>query len=191
MRINEKLSALIKSLLCVLTLTVLVISATSCSGADAPDGMQLASEDNVPYCLYVPKSWVVDNDDNVSSAYYSATDTSNVTVTSYPDSMTVEKYWETCVADYTASLDGFTVDEAKTATKVMGGKEAKQYIYTFTFGGVKYKVAQTITSRDGIIYNFTYTSTDTYTDSEGKTVEGKFDAHYAEAESILSEFIFR
>lgn len=174
-----------------MVLCTVVLCTVSCSDGNAPEGMQLASDDNVPYCLYVPKSWVVDADDNIASAYYSATDTSNVTVTSYPDSMTVEKYWEMCVADYTASLDGFTVDESKTATKVMGGKEAKQYIYTFTFGGVKYKVAQTITTRDGIIYNFTYTSTDTYTDSEGKTVEGKFDAHYAESEAILSEFVFR
>ncbi|MBR2370717.1 MAG: hypothetical protein IKA82_01725 [Clostridia bacterium] len=191
MKTNKKIPTIKKSILSILLLLVLVLGMASCSNAEAPDGMQLASEDNVPYCLYVPKSWVVDNDDNFSSAYFSATDTSNVTVTSYPDSMTVEKYWETCVADYTASLDDFTVDESKTATKVMGGREAKQYIYTFTFGGVKYKVAQTITTRDGIIYNFTYTSTDTYTDSEGKTVEGKFDTHYAEAENILSEFIFR
>ena len=181
-----------KAMACVALMLVVMLASVSCGkDLEAPEGMKLASDDNVPYCLYVPQAWVTDDKDNTSSAYYSAVDPSNVTVTSYADSMSVESYWELCLADYAASLADFKVDESKTGTRSMGGKEAKQYVYTFTFNGVKYKVAQTITTRDGIVYNFTYTSTDSYTDAEGKNVEGKFDSHYAEAEKILSAFKFR
>ena len=59
-----------------------------------PDGMKIASHDDIEYRLYVPKSWICKSDSGKSEAYYPESARSNVTLTSYSpsDVITLEEY---------------------------------------------------------------------------------------------------
>ena len=51
-----------------------------------PEGMKIASADNLEYRLYVPASWVCDSDSGKSEAHYPEAGKPNIAVTSYsPD----------------------------------------------------------------------------------------------------------
>ena len=152
----------------------------SCGDEDIPDGMQLASGENVPYKLFAPLSWVCDLNDDLSMAYYSAADTSNVQVTSYPGS-SIEEYWKTCCEDYEKTFEEFVYDAEKgTATVLLGEKDAKSYTYTVKLAGKEYKIKQVVTVRDGMIYSLTYTSS-----------PEKFDSHLTDVDAMFKNFKFR
>jgi len=78
-------------LLTVLCLTFAVSCTEKASDIEVPNGMKLASGESDIYCLFVPNSWTVKRGYDSSAAYYSATDTSNVVVTTYilPSDITV------------------------------------------------------------------------------------------------------
>ena len=150
--------------------------------AEAPEGMQLASNDDVAYRFYVPASWVLDKSLPTSSAYVSESDRSNVNVTVFmPDEgqfSSVDAYFDFCKSELetTMTFEG----EVESEEFTLDGCKGKMYRYTATFGGKTYRFAQTIASYRGMIYTVTYTAkVDT------------FDTHYQSYRDILSAFDFR
>ncbi len=150
--------------------------------AEAPEGMQLASNDDVAYRFYVPESWVLDKNLPTSSAYVSETDRSNVNVTVYMPEVdhieSVDDYWATCLEELKKgmSIAGLINDSETT----VDGCKAKTYEYTANIEGHLFRFAQTITSYRGMIYTITYTaSIDNYK------------AHRDAYSDILAAFDFR
>ena len=155
--------------------------------APAPQGMQLASNDDVAYRFYVPESWVLDTKLPTSSAYCSEADRSNVTVTVYMpevDKMTAEEYWALCLAD----LNGEDPDEAvirnmevlSDTEGTLGGRPSHTYVYRGEVAGKTYRFSQTIAAYRGMVYTLTYTA-----------AEDVFDSHLDELEQMIAAFEFR
>lgn len=176
-----------KKLLSVLLILVLACTLVACSDGDGtPEGMQNVSTENALFNLYVPASWLAQTDSGVSGARVSNSDASNVTVTTYfPETaMSAAQYWETvCLPSYRDGgvLQSFTVIEESCKDTTLGGKDAKQYVFTYVLDGVTYESMQVITAAsDMMIYTLTYTAT-----SE------KYAEHLESVESIRAEFRFR
>lgn len=149
--------------------------------ADAPDGMKLASNDDVAYRFYVPDAWVLDKALPTSSAYVSESDRSNVNVTAYmPEAaqMTAEEYWDMCEKELSAVLGDYAFVSKTEGT--LDGRPSNTYIYTATIGGTAYRFAQTVAAYRGMVYTVTYTALD-------ETFEG----HIDEYNDMLAAFDFR
>jgi hypothetical protein len=149
--------------------------------ADAPDGMKLASNDDVAYRFYVPSTWTLDVSLPTSSAYVSESDRSNVNVTVYmPEAtqMTAEEYWSQCEQQLSSVLDDYTLLSTTPAT--LDTRPANTYVYTATIGGNLYRFAQTVASYRGMVYTLTYTA-----------AEDVFDSHLDELGKMIAAFEFR
>lgn len=149
--------------------------------ADAPEGMMLASNDDVAYRFYAPDSWVLDTTLVTSSVYASETDRSSVNVTVYMpevDRMTAEEYWALCEAEYARAMSDYTL--VSTAQTTLDTRPANTYVYTATVGGTAYRFAQTVASYRGMVYTITYTALDEV-----------FDTHLNDYNRMLAAFDFR
>ena len=150
--------------------------------AEAPEGMQLASNDDVAYRFYVPKSWMLDKNLPTSSAYVSESDRTNVNVTVYmPEEdhiESVDDYFATCLEELKKGME--IVGEVTGTEVTLDGRPGKTYEYTGIVSGKTYRFAQTITSYRGMIYTITYTAT-----------EANYDTHRATYLDMLAAFDFR
>ena len=152
---------------------------------EAPEGMKLASSDDVAYRFFVPESWVLDTKVPTSSAYVSETDRSNVNVTVYMPEVdhieSVDDYWATAFEEIQAGMT--VIGEVESEEFTYGGEgsgKGKIYRYTAEIEGVTFRFAQAITSWRGMVYTVTYTA-----------LPEQFDTHYETYLDILSAFEFR
>lgn len=154
--------------------------------ADAPEGMKLASNDDVAYRFYIPNTWECDTKLPTSAAY-DPSDRSNVTVTVYmpeEDSLTAEEYWNMCLAD----LQGEHEEEAiirqmEVISDTVGeldGRPAHTYVYRGCVAGKTYRFSQTIAAYRGMVYTLTYTALDE-----------NFDLHTDDVAQMIAQFDFR
>lgn len=149
--------------------------------AEAPEGMQLASNDDVAYRFYVPAQWTLDRRLPTSSAYVSESDRSNVSVTVYmPDSdhMTAEEYFDMVQTELKNTLQ--EVSDASVEETELDGRPARIYTYRANVGGDTYCFVQTVAAYRGMVYTITYTATPEH-----------YEEHLAEYRAILSAFDFR
>ena len=148
---------------------------------DTPQGMKIASGDDVEYRLYVPTSWVVDPDESVAIAYVSQNDRSNVSLTSYSpsESMSIDGYFERCETEYKKIYESYQREEDVPEIQ-MAGKIAKDFRFSFTYNGEQYKSRQVICIYRGMFYIMTYTAK-----------AENYDLHTEDVEKIISEIIFR
>ena len=148
--------------------------------ATAPEGMKIASGNEVEYLFYVPSSWDV----NVTDSVYAATapDGSFVSVIPYlpsSEGISVREYFEKSEEMMrTTSGNHYTrIDEKEIS---FGGGKALQYEYEYAVGGVTYRYLQVIVGYKGMIYNLTYTS-----------LPQNFETNRADMEAIIAAFSFR
>ena len=171
-----------KRILIALLLIACLLMTVGCSGDGTPDGMQNVALEGVKYNLYVPDNWVALTY-NVSGARATVEENGpNVIVTEhYPDgSVTPEGYWnEYCIPEYTATLTGFTIAESGLSL-TLGGKDAKGYKFTYTFGDTQYKCYQIVTVFDYNVFVLTYTA-----------VAAEYDTYAASVDEIVSAFTFK
>ncbi len=149
--------------------------------ADAPEGMMLASNDDVAYRFYAPEHWVLDTALSTSSVYFSESDRSNVNVTVYMpevDRMTAEEYWALCEEEYVRFMSDYALVSTEATT--LDTRPANTYIYTATVNGSALRFAQTVASYRGMVYTVTYTAADEI-----------FDSHMPDYERMLAAFDFR
>lgn len=171
----RKITALIFTIL-------LCLSFSACSKADTnvPKGMKLASNEITDYILYVPQDWTVDMSTGVTSAYFSPTDPSNISViisSLSSANMTASEYWGSYKEQYTQTLSD--MEELETSNIILGGINAETHVFTATMSGTKYKFKQAIAVKGTDAYIFTYTAT-----------ENNYDTHIDDVDSILEHFQF-
>ena len=172
-----------KKIVVVLLLMACLVATVGCANTDGtPDGMQNVALESAAYNLYVPESWVP-NAYNVSGAKATPEDNApNVLVTvHYPEEIvTPDTYWSKySLPEHTAVLPSFTVIEEGTAA-TLGGKDAKSYRFSYTFGETLYQCRQVITVFDFKVYVLTYTAVST-----------AYDTYAAEVDTIVSSFAFK
>lgn len=174
-----------KKVVTVCLLVFFCFAAVACSGGDnTPEGMKDAAVAGAEYHLYVPEGWVLNNESGVSGAYASASERSNVTLTTYlPDAqISAETYFnDVCLPQYqNGSLAGFTLIGDQCADTTLGGLNAKKYVYVYSLGGTDYETMQVVVSTGSMIYNLTYTAT-----------AAAYANHLEDVESIIANFVFR
>ena len=149
---------------------------------EVPAGMKLASGDDVAYYFFVPEGWTVNRDEAIYAAYLES-DRSSVSVVPYmpdADSMSVAEFYTMCqdMMKNTAGEDGFELIDYRTVE--LGGRQATEYIYRYTVGGVEYRYKQVIAAYKSMIYSLTYTA-----------LPENFDAHLADVDAMIGAFTFR
>ena len=148
--------------------------------ANAPQGMQIASGDEVKYLFYVPTSWSVNKTNNVYAA--TAPDGSFVSVVPYlpsSEGISVEGYFEKS-EEIMKTTSGTLYKRIDAKEITLGGGKALQYEYEYTVGGVTYRYLQVIIGYKSMIYNLTYTA-----------LPQNFEANRADVEAIIAAFTFR
>ena len=170
-----------KKFICLILILATALLLFSCSkDEEIPENMQLVSTDNVAYRFYVPKAWTV-NSTEIPSAYFSATEKSNVSVTTTPveDVGTLADYWTKCDESYKAALTNYQqIGEVENV--IVDEKNAIKCVYEFKLDGTDYKVMQAFVGNDGYIYSITYTSP-----------KENYDLRLDEVNNIISVFKFR
>lgn len=150
-----------------------------------PDGMQVASSDEVAYRFFVPSNWVVDYDIRIFSAY-EPNDRTNVSVTAYmppTDDVKIEEFFEEGkkMMLETAGAEGYHLIEASNDGSVtLGACPAARYEFTYVIDGNTYHYQQIIARYRGMFYTVTYTAD-----------EAHYTAHLDEWNAILQAFTFR
>lgn len=169
--------------LCLCLLTV-CFSFAACNGSgniSVPMGFQLASDPEiVDYLLFVPEKWTVDMSTGTTYAYYSTYDPTSISASLMPlESVEggIDAYFESYTKQFT---DVFGEPEnIETANLLLDGKEAKQYVYSTTFGDVEYKFWQVVCIHQQRVYTITFSST-----------AENYESHVTDMEAALEHFAF-
>lgn len=169
-----------KKIISILLLLLLSLSLFACGGdKEVPDGMQKASGDDVAYSLFVPGGWILLDTDGMNGAYYSSSDKSSITVSSYyGDFYSIDEYWQASKESYERTYKSFAVETEEEAI-VFGGKNAFKYVFCAEIDGTEYKFLQIVAIHSNNVYVLTYTS-------EAETYE----SHMTDVEQTISEFVF-
>lgn len=176
-----------KKLLTLFSIIFVLLFLFSCQNGDVPRGMKIASDTSkVYYSLYVPKSWIIDSMDNISSCHASDSDRTSISIkkTSYSDEA---KWWSDYKSAITSTFDDFTLISEGEDT-VISTLNAKKYVFTCSFHGESFYKYEIISVKHGesvyeisIKYQgYTKNGTVTYTD----------DTHKENIDKILSNFKF-
>lgn len=172
-----------KKISLLLALIMLLSSLVSCGkSSDIPEGMQLASGDDVAYILYVPSTWNLNSSDGSNGAYYSQNDKSNVSVTSYypdMDTLSVPEYFAKSEASYKNVYESYTLISGEKEI-VFGNKKGLKYEFKGDIDGVSYQFMQIISIHDNRFYILTYTST-----------ADNYELHLDDVDRITENFVFR
>jgi hypothetical protein len=147
---------------------------------NTPNGMKIASGDEVDYMLFVPTAWAVTEVGNVYGA--TAPDGSYISVVPYlptGDGISVKGYFEKS-EELMTSTSGGGYRRISEAEITIGGGKALQYEYEYTVGGVTYRYLQVIVGYKTMIYNLTYTA-----------LPQNFDTNRADVDAIIAAFTFR
>ncbi len=145
-----------------------------------PEGMKIASADNIEYRMYVPSTWKCYSESGKSEAYYPESGKPNVTVTSYSptEKMTAEEYFKECEKQYKESIEGYEL--LSESERTVSERDAKVYVYSAKYGNTEIRIMQTVFVYMDLVYSFTYTS-----------LVDSFDAHLDDVNSMLDAFRFR
>lgn len=153
------------------------------SEADAPDGMKLASNDEVAYRFYVPETWEINQNERVFAAYVEE-DRASVSVVPYmPDSesMSIAEYSKMTrdkLLEIVGEENYVKISEQETS---LGERVAVKQRYQLRIEGKTYEYLQVIAAYKSMIYSVTYTA----------PTEEVYEKHIEEVEEIIDAFAFR
>ena len=176
-----------KKILTLFSIIFVLLFLFSCQNGDVPRGMKIASDTSkVYYSLYVPKSWIIDSMDNISSCHVSDSDRTSISIkkTSYSDEA---KWWSDYKGAITSTFDDFILISEGEDT-VISTLNAKKYVFTCSFHGESFYKYEIISVKHGeSVYEIsikyqglTKDGTVTYTDA----------THKENIDKILSNFKF-
>lgn len=160
------------------------ISLSACAADDGvPDGMELASLPDEPFCLYVPESWAPNTASGMSGAYYSPLNKVIVsaryeTLGEDSDSITAEGYLDSCAGVYAEMFDGFELKVREAAT--LGGENAYRIEYRKVENRVTYTCMQICTLWKGCAVSLNF-----------YCPENMFDTVKEDFEAIRTAFVLR
>ena len=147
-----------------------------------PEGMQVASSDEVAYRFFAPADWKVDVNQRIFAAV-EPNDRSNVSMVAYlpaESGMSVSEFHQMTV-DLMASVSGEGAYAAVAEQEgTLGGKAAMDYEFRYTVGGVAYHYRQLVATYRGMFYTMTYTA-----------AEEHYAEHLGQFEKMAAELIFR
>ncbi len=179
---ENKMKKAIKLISLICLSLILIVSFSSCSQSDIPDGYQLIACEGDEFRLYVPTQWTVNTSGGVTSAYYSMQQNISVSVYTVDDAdgLTVEEYWNICNEHNKEELANYSYIGSEKA--VLGGKPAHKYIYTADISStdlisgenkkVAYKFMQVMTENEGSMYILMYSAPAENYDANIGVVEG-------------------
>ena len=129
---------------------------------EVPEGMKLASTDERAYRFFVPTTWQINKRADMSAAYYSEGDRSNVSVQLYicgtgDEVQSIDIYFTRCEKSYIELFASYTLISSEDIK--MSGIDAKKYVMDITSGGIEYRMMQAIVKKGDAIYCMTYTAT--------------------------------
>ena len=164
-----------------------VLCLASCSKADptVPEGMKEASGESVDYNFYVPENWTCDVANGATTAYYSETDRSNVSVmtftVNYTDD-TLADWWKSFESDFQNVYSDFEVVSSENT--VIDGVPALKTVFKGTLEDYEYQFMQVAAVKGVALskpqaYVFTYTS-----------VPSAYESHMEDVQSMLDAFDF-
>ena len=169
----------------ILSMFVLLVATvlTACSGgdADAPQGMQRISNENVDYNLFVPDKWTPETSTGVITAKYSDSIMVNVSMTAATltdDIANVDDYWAWFQNEFKQNITDWKEESSEEI--LMDGHAAKKFIYTGSVASVDVKYMQAICIKSGVAYIFTYTAAPDH-----------FDAYVNDANKMIENFTFK
>ena len=149
--------------------------------SEIPKGYQIASISDCDYVLYVPDTWMIDNQTLYTSAYHSSGDPSSISVTAggmdFEDS-TVEDWWKGYEAQFNEAFESYELLSTEDAK--LGGVDGKKFTYTAMLAEKQYNFICIAVVKDNYVYYMLYTSTPTY-----------FENHLEELDGIISNFNFK
>ena len=150
---------------------------------EVPEGMKLASTDERAYRFFVPAAWQINKRADMSAAYYSEGDRSNVSVQLYicgtgDEVQSVDTYFARCEKSYTELFASYTLISSEDIK--MSGIDAKKYVMDITSGGIEYRMMQAIVKKGDAIYCMTYTAT-----------AENYDLHTSDVERMIEVFEIR
>ena len=150
---------------------------------EVPEGMKLASTDERAYRFFVPTTWQINKRADMSAAYYSESDKSNVSVQLYicgtgDEVQSIDTYFARCEKSYTELFTSYELISSEDIK--MSGIDAKKYVMNITSGGVEYKMMQAIVKKGDAIYCMTYTAT-----------AENYDLHTSDVERMIEVFEIR
>ena len=146
---------------------------------NTPEGFQIASNDKYEYRLYVPLTWTVQRRTYNPKAYFSTTDSSNITMNmrvADEDIYDGKTYWEDYQKGTYFNLSEIVIDE----NAKLGQYPAYGVDYTCEISGVVYKIKQVFLTVNGNIYIFTYTSN-----------RRNYEKHLEDVNKIIEMFEFK
>lgn len=188
---EERIMKTVKKTVAVLTALLMLASAmlvfSSCNkeGADVPAGMKEASGDSVDYDLYIPSTWTSDVENGATTAYYSETDRSNISVMTFSANYTddtLANWWSSFEADFKTVYSDFEIVSSEST--VLDGVAALKTVFKGTLEDYEYQFMQVAAVKGAAlskpqIYVFTYTS-----------VPEAYDSHLEDVQSVLDAFNF-
>ena len=183
-----------KTILCISLVLLMLLLFSSCTKSGVPDGMFLASEpESDGFTLYIPTGYTVDRSTGVLCAYVSKLDPTFVSCAVVtPEEETIPAYFTAHLPELETVVDeGTTLTlEGEDIVTAVGELEGHAWIYSFTRGGVNYKVTQIFVPKgenlsDGMAIL-------TYTGKTDATVTGTvgYSDHYSDFELIVTNFSF-
>ena len=145
-----------------------------------PEGMKIAYGENAEYRFYIPTGWVLDTSTKFPSAYVSATDRSNISLTAYsPEiSLSIDDYFALCEEDYKKTLTDYTLVES--GERQIASRPGRYYVYTVRSGENEYRVMQAIVVSGEMFYSLTYTA-----------LASEYEVHLEDVERMIANFAFR
>ena len=180
-------------------LMLLAVCFTACGDEedDTPEGMKRISDPAVVgYSLYVPSAWIEDMNTGAVSAYHSQTDASSVMMNQWnlkEGITTVEEWWEQYADVFAETFRDFALESDEAC--YLGGLKAHKYVYTAKMatgekdsasedpdkqaGLETFRFMQVAMIYRGMVYVFTYTSTDAL-----------YESNLTEVQQILDNFKF-
>lgn len=146
-----------------------------------PEGMKIASQKDIEYRFYVPKTWICNSQSERSEAYYPESGKPNVTVTCFSDSeaATAAEFFGEAEAEYKKKISGYQL-LSTSEERIVGERKAISYTYKAVYDGVEFRIMQTVLIYNQNAYSITYTA-----------LADSFDAHIGDVNKMLDSFRFR